>query len=183
MNNIQENYKNRLGEILNKFKEELKGIRVNRPTASLIEDLSVDYYGSKTPLSHLASIQIKPPREILVQVWDQEAMKSVSDAIKGSDLGLSINSEGKTLRLFMPELSQERRNELIKHLKKIAEMYRIEVRNERDIYNKDIEDKEKDNEISEDDKYRLKESIQKETQNVNNEIEKSVEEKIEKIKL
>jgi ribosome recycling factor len=83
----------------------------------------------------------------------------------------------------MPELSQERRNELIKHLKKIAEMYRIEVRNERDIYNKDIEDKEKDNEISEDDKYRLKESIQKETQNVNNEIEKSVEEKIEKIKL
>ncbi|HMB17443.1 MAG TPA: ribosome recycling factor [Candidatus Paceibacterota bacterium] len=181
MKNITEEYQKRLNNIFKKYKEELKSVRVNRPTASLVEDLEVNYYGSKTPLSHLASIQVKPPREIVIQVWDNEAVKSVSDAIKSSDLGLSANADGKTIRIFMPELSKERREELTKHVKKIVEEYRIEIRNARDEINKKIESKEEAGEVSEDDKYRLKKEVQKETDEINKKIKESFAKKKKKI--
>ncbi|MEX0690133.1 MAG: ribosome recycling factor [Candidatus Paceibacterota bacterium] len=180
---VIQSFINKTNKSLEAFKDEIKKVRANRPTSSLIEDIKVDYYGNKTPINHLSSITVHPPREIHVQVWDSEAMKPVLSAIQGSDLGLSVNADENTIRLFMPELSQERRDELIKHIKKVSEEFRIQVRNIRDEVKKEIEGMSEKSDLTEDDEFKLKEELQKETEKVNNEIERIFNEKKKEIEL
>lgn len=180
--NLVEEFKEESSRVIEVLKSELKGIRANRPSVALIEDIKVDYYGSPTPLNHISSIRVVPPREIHIQVWDQKAVKKVAEAIEGSGLGLSANIEGNVIRLFLPELSEERREELIRHVRKITEEFRIQIRNLRDEVNKKIDKLFDNKEISEDDKFRFKEDIQKETEKANKEIEETLRLKEKDIK-
>lgn len=168
--------------ILESFKKEMGGIRSNRPSASLVEDLKVSYYDQMTPIKHVGSVGVVPPREIHIRVWDKGAISSVVKAIEISQLGLSAQVEGNIIRMYLPELSQERREEMIRYVKKVAEQYRIQIRHSRDEVNKQIQRLCGDNEIGEDEKFAYKEKAQEIVDRVNNEIEKYLSLKIEEIK-
>lgn len=177
MSTIIEEFKKKSLHTIDILKNELKGIRAGRPSSALVEDIKVDNYGQFTPLKHISSITVRPPREINIQVWDKELVKPVVSAIESSDLGLSVSADGNTIRVFLPELSKERREELIKHIKSVIEEYRIRVRKEREEYNKKVDDMFDKKEIDEDEKFRLKKEIQEETEKINGEIEEVFERK------
>ena len=127
------------------FREELLGVRTNRPTPKLLEDIEVDYLGQRVPIKHLASIGIEPPRDLIVNIWDQNAVKSSVLAINEAKLGVSVSEQGNIIRVKLPELTGERKQELIKVIKGMAENIRIKMRNERDEAQKAIkEDKDED---------------------------------------
>lgn len=176
-----EEFKKQAEEVVQTFKKEIAGIRTNRPSPGLLEDIKVSYYGQFVPIKHVGSVGVTPPRELHVQVWDLSAVALVSKAIESSQLGLSPQVEGNIVRVFLPELSKERRDEFIKHVKKISEQYRIEVRHARDEANKDVERRLNEKEITEDEKFKEREDIQKITEKVNGEIEELLDEKIKEI--
>jgi len=179
MDTILNTCKTRLEKVRDSFKKEIAGVRTNRPSTALVEDIKVSYYGEMTPLKHVGSVGIVPPREIHIQVWDGAAVAAVAKAIETSSLGLSPQAEGNTVRIFLPELSAERREEFVRHVKKVAEQHRIEVRRARDEANKEAE---KQEDVSEDEQFKLKESIQKEVDAANEAIENALEEKVREIK-
>ncbi|MCR4261231.1 MAG: ribosome-recycling factor [Candidatus Colwellbacteria bacterium] len=127
------------------FKEDLLGVRTNRPTPKLLENVEVSYLGQTMPLKHLASIGIEPPRDLVVNVWDQNASSSVAKAINDAKLGVSVSEQGKTIRVKLPDLTEERKQELTKVIKSMAEDVRIKMRHERDEAQKVMkEDKDED---------------------------------------
>ncbi len=159
------------------FKDECSGIRTNRPSSRLVEDVKVEYFGQMTPVKQLGSIMILPPREMAVSVWDRGAAAEVGKAIEHANLGLSVSVDGSTVRLALPLLTDERRTELIKLAKAIAEKERIKIRGYRDDANKKI----KAQEIDEDTQFRMKESVQKATDAANAAIETLLASKITEI--
>jgi ribosome recycling factor len=177
-----EEFKKQTTTIVSEFKREIAGIRTNRPSPGLIEDIKVSYYGQFVPIKHVGSVGVTPPRELHVQVWDGSAVGLVSKAIESSSLGLSPQVEGNTVRVFLPELSEERRDEFTKHVKKTAEQYRIELRHARDEANKDIQKRLDESEITEDGRFKEREDVQKVIDKANEEIEVLLEEKIKEIK-
>ena len=156
------------------FKDELHSLRTNRPTAKLVEDIKAEYYNEHTPIKHLASISINPPRDIVISVWDAQAVLAVIKAIEASGLGVGVSAEGTTVRVHLPELSEERRQDLVKVVKRMAEDVRIQVRRLREEMNKKVEGAEKEKKISEDQKFKLKEQVQNAVNRANQEIELAV---------
>lgn len=159
------------------FKDECSGIRTNRPSARLVEDIKAEYFGQMTPVKQLGSIMIIPPREMAVSVWDKGAVAEVGKAIENAQLGLSVSVDGSTVRLALPLLTAERRTELIKLAKALAEKERIKVRGYRDDINKKI----KAQELDEDMAFRMKERVQKAVDAANGAIETILEAKIAEI--
>lgn len=149
------------------FKDECSGIRTNRPSPRLVEDVKIDYFGQMTPVKQMGSIMIIPPREMAISVWDASVAPEVGKAIEAANLGLSVSVSGSTVRLALPLLTDERRVELIKLAKALAEKERIKVRGYRDDINKKI----KAQEIDEDMQFRMKENVQKATDAANAAIE------------
>ncbi|MEK9194626.1 MAG: ribosome recycling factor [Patescibacteria group bacterium] len=178
---ILDEFKIQTGKVIAEFKHEIASVRTNRPSAALVEDLKVNYYNQIVPLKQVASIGIVPPRTIQIQVWDKEAVPSIVKAIEGSSLNLSANVDGNIIRINLPELSSERREELIKHVKRVAEDHRIKLRHSRDEANKKIQKSFDGHEINEDQKFKFKEEIQKETDRTNQEIETSLAGKTKEI--
>lgn len=178
---IIDNFKREVKNILENLKREVQGIRAGRPSASLVENIKVDYHGQETPLNHISSISVKPPREINLQVWEEEMVKKAANAIDVSDLGLTSNIDGNVVKIFLPELSVERRVELIRHVKKIIEEHRIRVRQIREDFNRKVDKLFNDSEITEDDKYKLRDLIQKSTDEANNEMDEIFKRKEEEI--
>ena len=127
-----------LGILVAKLKEELVGIRTNRPTPKLVEDIRVDYFGQMMTVKQLGSISINPPREIVISVWDRNAVTSVAKAIEGVHMGLSIAVDGGAVRINLPPLTDQRRKELIKLVHSLTEKQRIAVRLIRDEVRKKI---------------------------------------------
>jgi ribosome recycling factor len=171
----------RTAEAMKHFKEQLAGIRGGRPNAKLVEDIAVEYFGQKLSVKQLGSISILPPREIQISVWDKNAAAAVLKAIESSNLNVGANIEGNLIRINLPALSGERRQELIKIAKKEAEEARIEIRSSRDETNKEINQQFEKKEISEDEKFNLKEKVQKNIDKANEEIDKILENKIKEI--
>ncbi len=171
----------KINETIRYFKNQLSAIRGGRPTSKLVEDISVDYFGQKLPLKQLGSISIVPPREIQISVWDKNAAAVVLKAVEAANLNVGVNLEGSLLRINLPPLSSERRQELIKLAKKEAEKIKIEIRGVRDEINKEISRQFEEKKISEDDKFKLKDKIQKEIDRANEEVEKILENKIKEI--
>jgi ribosome recycling factor len=182
MEKVLEEFKKRTKGAVEAFQRELQGVRTNRPSPALLEGLKVDYYGQQTPIKQVGAISVQPPRTLVVQVWDKEAVAGVLRAIEASDLGVSAAADGLIVRVNLPELSEERRGELARHVKKTAENYRIQVRGSRDEANKEIQNAEAKGDLSEDDKFKLKEKIQEETERANEEIEKLLEGKLGEIR-
>lgn len=141
--------------------KELAGVRTGRASTRLLEDISVDYYGTQTPINQLATLSVPESSLITVQPWDRGMLQSVEKAILSSGLGLTPSNDGNLIRIPIPPLSGERRLELVKHVKKLAEDARIAVRNIRRIGNEDLKKLEKEGEITEDGLHKAHDKIQK----------------------
>ncbi|MDP8240821.1 MAG: ribosome recycling factor [Candidatus Hatepunaea meridiana] len=144
-------------------RDEMARIRTGKATPSLLDTVRVDYYGSPTPLNQLASINAPEPRLLVVLPYDKNLLGDVEKAILSGDLGLNPQNDGKVIRLPIPMLTSERREELIKLVKKLAEEGRVSIRNIRRDANEQIKKSEKAKEVSEDESHRLLDLTQKET--------------------
>ncbi|AAM24628.1 ribosome recycling factor [Caldanaerobacter subterraneus subsp. tengcongensis MB4] len=171
----------RMKKTLNVLKSELAAIRAGRANPALLDRITVNYYGTPTPLNRLATITAPEPRVLVVQPWDVSQIGEIEKAIQKSDLGINPVSDGKVLRLVLPELTEERRKELVKLVHKKAEEARIAVRQIRRDANDLVKKMEKDGEISEDERKRREEEIQKLTDKYIKEIDKMVEAKEKEI--
>ena len=140
---------------------EFSTIRTGRAHASLVEGVTVDYYGAATPIKQLATISTPEPRLIVIQPWDKSCMGEVEKAILKSNLGITPNNDGKVIRIGIPTLTAERREELDKVLKKISEEGKVSLRTARRVANEDLEKLEKDKAITEDEKFKGKDGVQK----------------------
>ncbi|HEX9617334.1 MAG TPA: ribosome recycling factor [Anaerolineales bacterium] len=143
------------------LEEDLAGIRTGRASPALVERLSVEYYGTPTPLIQLASIAIPEPRALLIRPFDASTLRVIERAIQASDLGLTPNNDGKSIRLNLPPLTEERRRDLVKVVHNRVEESRVAVRNVRRDINKDLQEFEKEKMISEDDRKRGEEEVKK----------------------
>lgn len=141
--------------------EDLGGIRTGRASPALVERLQVEYYGSLTPLIQLASISVPEARSLLIRPFDASSLKTIERAILASDLGLTPNNDGKTIRLNLPPLTEERRHELVKVVHNRVEEARVAVRNVRRDSIRDLREFEQEKLISEDDRKRGEEELQK----------------------
>ncbi|MDO8515853.1 MAG: ribosome-recycling factor [bacterium] len=170
-----------LETIIAKLREELGGIRSNRPSVQMIEDIRVNYYDQMTPINQMGSISIGGPREIQVTVWDKASVNPVSGALQGAGMGLSVRVDGNTIRAFLPALSEERRTELGKLVKKMIEESRIQIRSRRDDVMKRTKAAEDRGELTEDDLFKLKEKIQLSVDNANKKAEELLQAKIKEL--
>jgi len=153
----------RMGKSVEAFKAELGKIRTGRAHPSLLDQVSVEYYGSEVPLSQVANVTAEDARTLLVSPWEKDMVKVVEKAIMISDLGLNPSTAGTAIRVPMPPLTEERRRELVKVVRKEAENGKIAIRNIRRDANSDFKDLVKEKEISEDDERRGHDAIQKMT--------------------
>ena len=170
-------YEEKMDKTLNNLKKEYLGLRTGRASASLLEPVSVDAYGAKVPINQVANISVPESRLLTVQVWDESLIQSVEKAIRNSELGLNPMIEGNNIRVPIPELSQERRIEIVKVASKYSEDAKITVRNiRRDAMDK-IKEEEKQKSISKDDSFQFSEKIQKLTDKYVEKIENIFQEK------
>jgi ribosome recycling factor len=144
----------KMDKSLDAFKQELTKIRTGRASLSLLDGIKVEAYNSSMPLNQVGTLTIPESRQIVIQPWDPQVMSSIEKAILKSELGLTPVNDGKVIRINIPQLTEERRKELVKIVKKIAEEYRVAVRNHR---------RKKNKEISEDEQFKLQDEAQKET--------------------
>jgi ribosome recycling factor len=133
------------------FRHELTRVRTGRASTGLVEGLQVNYYGAKTPIRQVASLAAPEPRLIVITPYDKTALHEIEKAIQSSDLGLTPQNDGKIIRIPIPELTQDRRKELVKHVKKIAEEHRVGVRNHRRDANDMLKDLHKEKKMTDDD--------------------------------
>lgn len=146
---------------VNFLKEDLATIRAGKANPKLVDKIQVSYYGTMTPLNQIANISVPEPRSILIQPWDASALKDVEKAILTSDLGINPTNDGKIIRLIIPVLTEERRKDLLKVVKKEIENSKIAVRNIRRDAIDEIKKLEKQSEITKDDLKRAEEDMQK----------------------
>jgi len=142
------------------LRKDLARTRTGRASTALLEGITVEYYGTRTPLNQLAGLSAPEPRLLVIQPYDKSALHEIERAILQSDLGLVPVNDGKILRVPIPELTEERRRELVKHIRKMAEDYRVSVRNHRRDAIDLLKSLEKDKEITEDDLHRAQEKVQ-----------------------
>ncbi len=145
------------------FKNELAKVRTGRASLALVDDIQVDAYGSMMPLNQVGTLTIPESRMIAIQPWDPQTLPAIEKAILKSDIGLTPVSDGKVVRLNIPQLTEERRKELVKQVKKIAEEFRVAIRNVRREAIDSLKKQKKDKEISEDDLFKLQDEAQSET--------------------
>jgi ribosome recycling factor len=172
-----ETAKMRMQKAFENLEREFSQIRAGRANASLLDKIQVEYYGVPTPLNQVASIQIPEARVLLIIPFDKTAIKDIEQAINASDLGLTPMTDGNVIRLVIPQLTEERRKELAKEVKKVAENSKITVRNIRKSAMDDVKKQEKDGEINEDELHNLEKDIQKVTDDSVKEIDKMTVEK------
>ncbi|MGE0733347.1 MAG: ribosome recycling factor [Alphaproteobacteria bacterium] len=143
-------FRRRMDSAMDVLKKELSGLRTGRASPSLLDPVLVDAYGQKTPIPRLANISVPEPRQLTIQVWDRGLVTSVEKAIREANLGLNPQSDGQVIRLHIPALTQERRQELVKVAGKYAEQARVSVRNVRRDAMEMLKKAEKDHKISQD---------------------------------
>lgn len=163
------------------IKKQFSTMRTGRAHPSLVESIKVDYYGTKTPIKQLANIGVPEPRLIVIQPWDKGSMTAIEKAIMSSDVGITPANDGKVIRLSMPQLTHERRDELAKVLHRIAEEGKVSVRNTRHHANDVAAKLEKDKKMTEDDKFLAKDRIQKLTDEYIKKIETVLSDKEKEI--
>ena len=170
-------YEDKMKKAVSIMEREFSTLRAGRASTALVENMEIDYYGTPTPLNQLAGITVPEPRLIVIQPWDKGVMKEIEREILKSDLGLTPNNDGTVIRLAIPQLTEERRKELFKLVKKRAEECRVAVRNLRRDANDSFKAMEKDGSISEDMRFTAQEKMQKITDEYMKEIDKVLESK------
>lgn len=161
INDILSDGESRMKGAINALSEDLEGIRTGRATPALVEKLTVEYYGVDTPFNQVANITIPDARTIMLRPFDPSMIKAMSKAIQASTLGLTPNDDGKCIRLMLPPLTEDRRKDLVKQVSGRLEEARVAIRNIRRDIIKDLKDAEKEKLITEDDRKKGEEKIQK----------------------
>jgi len=162
-NDVVDQVKAKMEASVEALKRELIKIRTGRASLSLLDGIKVDAYGSMLPVDQVGTMTIPESRLIVIQPWDPQMLPVIEKAILSSDLGLTPANDGKVIRLTIPQLTEERRKELVKQVKKIAEEFKVAVRNVRREANDSLKKMKKNKDISEDDMFRLQEEAQKAT--------------------
>lgn len=163
------------------LKKDYSTMRTSRATPSLLDRITVNYYGTETPLNHVASISAPDPKSLLIQPWEKSMLGEIEKSIQKSDLGLNPMNDGNFLRIPIPPLTEERRNDLVKNCKKKAEEFRVAIRNVRRDANDTLKAMEKKSEITEDDQKKALDKIQKMTNDFIEQINKILESKEKEI--
>ena len=163
--------RDKMRKAIEHLKGEFGGVRTGRANAALVDKLKVDYYGTDTLLQQLAGFSVPEPRVLVISPYDKSSMKAIERAIQGSDLGITPNNDGAVIRLVFPELTQDRRRELVKVVKNRAEEARVAIRNVRRQARHDLEALEKDGDISRDELERVEKDLEKQTHDVIAEID------------
>ncbi len=153
----------RMGSSIESMTRELAGVRTGRASPALLEHVMVDYYGAATPLNQLASVAAPEARLLTVQAWDKQAVRSIEKAILKSDLGLNPSSDGTLIRLPIPQLTEERRKDLVKLVRRRVEEGKVAIRNVRRDGVEQLRALEKSKDISQDDQHRAQDQLQKQT--------------------
>ena len=174
-------YKDRMDKAVAALKEEFGSLRTGRASASLLDQIHVDAYGSQMPINQVGAVSVPEPRMITVSVWDRALVVSVEKAIRSSDLGLNPVVDGQTLRLPIPPLTEERRKDIVKLAHKYAEQQRIAVRNVRRDANDDLRKAEKDHVISQDEEKRMEAEVQKLTDEAIKRVDEALKTKEQEI--
>jgi ribosome recycling factor len=177
----EKSYSIKMDKTIQSFKKDLASIRTGRANPSMLDMIKVDVYGQMMPINQLATVSVPEARLITVQVWDQSNVKAVDAAIQKSDLGINPQIDGIVLRLRIPDLTEERRKELIKVLKTIGEQNKVSIRNIRREANDDLKKLTKDKKISEDESKMFEKNIQKTTDEHIANIDKILSEKEKEI--
>ena len=167
-------YNNKMSKTLEVFNKELSSLRTGRANASMLDLIKVDVYGQQMPINQLGSITTPEPRSINIQVWDQNNVTLIDSAIKKSELGLNPQIDGQLIRLPVPDLSEERRNEMKKIIKTMGEKCKISVRNVRREANDDLKKLLKNKDISEDELKKFEKIIQDHTDNYIKKIDEKI---------
>tara|TARA_Y100000996_G_C22410117_1_gene596878 strand:+ start:143 stop:703 length:561 start_codon:yes stop_codon:yes gene_type:complete len=174
-------YSSKMEKTIISFKKDISTLRTGRANASMLDNIKVEVYGQQMPINQLASINIPEARLISIQVWDQANVTFIDNAIQKSDLGINPQVDGQLIRIRIPDLTEERRKELIKVLKNMGEKSKISIRNIRREANEQLKNNLKDKKISEDENEKFEKSTQKLTdQNIEN-IEKILSDKEKEI--
>lgn len=166
----------KFSSLILKFKDDLSSVRTNRPTPKLVDSIKAEYAGQFLAINQLGSIGVEPPRSIIITPWSTDSAPSIVKAIEMANIGVGAAQQGNIVRVTLPELTEERRQELIKLTRKMAEETRIKMRIERDEINKIV-----NREPDKDQKFRAKENLQKLVDKFNEEIDSAVESKIAEI--
>lgn len=181
MNEVLDEAKRKMEKSLKNFKEELSHIRTSRASVALLDAIKIDCYGTQMPIPQIATVNVVEGKMLVIQPWDVNLVKEIEKAIQKSDLGINPTSDGKTIRLVIPPLTEERRKELIKVAGKLAEEARIAIRNiRRDVLDK-FKSAKKKGEISEDDYIQLEKKVQKLTDQYVEKINEVLKEKEKEI--
>lgn len=178
---MYEEIEEKMKKALSVFEEQISTIRAGRANPKILEKVLVEYYGVPTPINQVANIMVPEARMIAIQPWDASLLKEVEKAIQKSDIGINPNNDGKVIRLIFPELTEERRKELVKEVKKMSEDAKVALRNVRRDGIEGYKAKQKASEITEDDLHNAEDEIQKLTDKYVGKIEEVVAEKEKEI--
>ena len=175
------NIKEKMEKCINVYSEKLSEVRAGRANPAILNKIRIDYYGTATPISQVAGISVPEARLIVIQPWDMSVLKEIEKAILASDIGINPNNDGKVIRLAFPELTEERRKELVKDIKKMAEEAKVAVRAVRRDGIDEAKTKQKNSEITEDELKNAENDIQKLTDKKIEEVDKILENKEKEI--
>ncbi len=175
------NIKEKMEKSISVYNEKLSEVRAGRANPAILNKIKIDYYGTPTPINQVAGISVPEARLIVIQPWDISALKEIEKAILASDIGINPNNDGKVIRLAFPELNEERRKELVKDIRKMAEEAKVAVRSIRREGMDEAKAKQKDSEITEDELKQAENEIQKITDKNIEEIDKILEAKEKEI--
>ena len=174
-------YEDKMNKTLDNLQSEFASIRAGRANPHVLDKLRVDYYGTPTPIQQVGNISVPEARMIVIQPWEKSLLKAIEKAILTSDLGINPSNDGSVIRLVFPELTEERRKDLAKDVKKKGEAAKVAIRNIRRDANDTFKKQEKANEISEDDRELAEDKIQKLTDKMIEKVDKAVEAKTKEI--
>ncbi len=168
---IIDSHKEKMQKTISVLKQELNGLRAGRANAQVLDRIVVDYYGTPTPIQQLGNISTPEPRMLVISVWDNKAIPAIEKAIQKSDLGINPANDGKVIRLLFPELTEERRKELVKVVHKKAEEAKVAIRSIRRDAIEQVKKEKKENLLTEDDQKQLEEKAQKVTDEMIKEVD------------
>lgn len=163
LDDLMKDAQSKMDKAIEAFDRDLKTLRTGRATTSVLDNIRVPAYGSESPIQQIANVTTPDASTIVIQPWDPSVMAAIEKAIKGANIGLTPTNDGKIIRLSMPQLTQEKRKEIVKQAHALAEHARVAIRNVRRHVNDEIKAKEKKLAIPEDDKKKMLDNVQKKT--------------------
>ena len=178
---ILSDLKSSMDESIESLGRELAKRRTGRANVAILDGIKVDYYGSKSPLNQVASVQVADPRLITIKPWEKTMVGPTEKAIQKADLGLNPNSDGELIRLPVPPLTEERRKEIVKMIKRLGEDFKVKIRGQRRDANEMLKALEKDKEISEDDNRRGQTKVQEVTDDHTKRVDAAIDKKEEEV--